>query len=187
MIRNYMKIALRNLLKFKAYSFINIFGLAIGIASCIMILLFINDELSYDRNNEKADQIYRVHTEASLAGNESRLAVSPAPLGATLVRDFPEVIQYTRLMPNRTMLIRYKDNVFNETNFYWADSTIFDVFTIPFIKGDPKTALTQPHTIVLTQKLAKKYFGNEDPMDKIMNFEDGTPYTVKGVVKDCPQ
>lgn len=186
MLKNYFKIALRNLLKFKAYSLINIFGLAIGIASCIMILLFINDELSYDRNNEKADQIYRVHTVASLAGNESDLAVSPAPLGQTLVRDFPEVIQYTRLMPNRTMLIRYKDNVFNESDFYWADSTIFDVFTIPFLKGDPKTALTQPHSIVLTQKLAKKYFGNEDPMDKIMNFEDGTPYTVKGVIKDCP-
>ena len=186
MLKNFFKIALRNLLKFKAYSFINIFGLAIGIAACIMILLFINDELSYDRNNEKAEQIYRVHTVASLAGNESNLAVSPAPLGETLVRDYPEVIQYTRLMPNRTMLIRYKDNVFNEANFYWADSTIFDVFTIPFIQGDPKTALAQPHSIVLTEKLAKKYFGNEDPMDKIMNFEDGTPYTVKGVVKDCP-
>ncbi len=186
MIKNYLKIALRNLLKFKAYSFINIFGLAIGIAACIMILLFINDELSYDRNNLKADQIYRVHTAARLAGNESNLAVSPAPLGKTLVNDFPEVIQYVRLMPNRTMLIRYKDNVFNEANFYWADSTLFDVFTIPFIQGDPQTALAQPHTIVITQRLAKKYFGNEDPMDKIMNFEDGTPYTIKGVVKDCP-
>ncbi len=186
MIRNYLKIALRNLLKFKAYSFINIFGLAIGIAACMMILLYIEDELSYDKYNEKADQIYRIHTMGKLAGNDINIAVSPPPLGQTLVRDYPEVVQYVRLMPNRTMLIRYKDNVFNESNFFWADSTIFDVFTIPFIQGDPKTALAQPHTIVLTEKLAKKYFGNEDPMDKIMNFEDGTPYTVKGVIKNCP-
>lgn len=186
MIKNYLKIALRNLLKFKAYSFINIFGLAIGIAACMMILLYINDEMSYDKYNEKADQIYRVHTLGKLAGNTINIAVSPAPLGETLVKEYPEVIQYTRIMPNNTMLIRYKDNVFTETNFFWADSTIFDVFTIPFIKGDPKTALTQPHTVVLTEKLAKKYFGKEDPMDKIMNFEDGTPYTVKGVVKNCP-
>ena len=186
MIKNYLKIAVRNLLKFKAYSFINISGLAIGIAACMMILLYIRDELSYDRFNKKADQIYRVHTYAKIAGNVSDLAVSPPPLGATLVHDYPEVIQYTRLMPNRTMLIKYKDNVFNEENFYWADSTVFDVFTIPFIEGDPNTALTQPHTVVLTEKLAKKYFGKEDPMDKIMNFEDGTPYTVKGVVKNCP-
>ncbi len=186
MIKNYLKIALRNLLKFKAYSFINIFGLAIGIAACMMILLYIKDELSYDRYNVKADQIYRVHTLGKLAGNEINIAVSPPPLGETLVRDYPEVIRYTRLMPNNTMLIRYKDNVFNESGFFWADSTIFDVFTIPFIEGDSKTALTQPHTVVLTEKLAKKYFGKEDPMDKIMSFEDGTPYTVKGVVKNCP-
>ncbi len=187
MIKNYLKIALRNLLKFKAYSFINVLGLAIGIAACMMILLYINDELSYDKFNTKADQIYRVHTDGKLAGHEINIAFSPQPLGETLVQDYPEVIQYTRLMPNRTMLIRYKDNVFNESNFFWADSTIFDVFTIPFIEGDPKTALTQPHTVVLTEKLAKKYFGKEDPMDKIMKFEDGTPYTVKGVVKNCPE
>ncbi len=186
MLKNYLKIALRNLLKFKAYSLINILGLAIGVAACMMILLYINDELSYDKFNTKADQIYRVHTYAKLAGNESNIAVSPAPLGETLVEEYPEVIQYTRLMPNNTMLIRYKNNVFNESNFFWADSTLFDVFTIPFIKGNPRTALTQPHTIVLTENLAKKYFGEEDPMDKIMKFEDGTPYTVKGVVKNCP-
>ena len=186
MVKNYLKIALRNLLKFKAYSFINIFGLAIGIAACMMILLYIYDELSYDKFNTKADQIYRVHTIGKLAGNQLNIAVSPPPLGETLVRDYPEVIQYTRLLPNQTMLIRYKDNVFNETNFFWADSTVFDVFTIPFVEGDPKTALTQPHTVVLTEKLAKKYFGKEDPIDKIMNFEDGTPYTVKGIVKNCP-
>ena len=186
MLKNYLKIAVRNLLKYKTYSFINIIGLAIGLAACMLIALYVSYELSYDTYNQKADQIYRVCTNVFFEGGKFNTALSPPPLGAALVHDFPEVIQYTRLLPNPNMLIRYKNNVFNETRFFWADSTIFDVFTIPFIEGDPKTALSQPHTVVLTETLAKKYFGNEDPMDKIMNFEDGTPYTVKGVVKNCP-
>jgi putative ABC transport system permease protein len=186
MFKNYFKIAFRNLIRFKAYSLINIFGLAIGIAACIFILLFVRDELSYDKFNKKGDRIYRVHSKGKILGNEFNLAVSPAPLGETMVSDFPEVIQSVRLNYNANMLIRYKENVFIETRFFWVDSTIFDVFTIPFIQGNPKTALNEPHTIVLTETTAKKYFGSEDPIDKIMNMEDGTPYTVKGVIKDCP-
>ncbi|MGB8317539.1 MAG: ABC transporter permease, partial [Ignavibacteriaceae bacterium] len=185
MFRNYLKIAFRNLLKYKAYSFINILGLAVGITACIMILLYVNDELSYDKYNIKADRIYRFYGRAHMQGREFKMAVTPAPAGATLVHDYPEVVQYARLLPSSNMLIRYKDNVFNENRFFWADSTLFDVFTIPFIEGNPKTALNQPHTVVLTESLAKKYFGSEDPLNKIMNFEDGTAYTVSGVVKDC--
>ena len=186
MFRNYLKIAFRNLLKYRAYSFINILGLAVGITACMMILLYVNDELSYDTYNVKAERIYRFYGRAHMQGREFKMAVTPAPAGATLVHDYPEVVQYTRLLPASNMLIRYKDNVFNETRFFWADSTVFDVFTIPFTEGNPKTALNQPHTVVLTESLAKKYFGNEDPLNKIMNFEDGTAYTVSGVVKDCP-
>ena len=186
MLKNYLKIAFRNLLKYKAYSFINIFGLAVGITACIMILLFVNDELSYDKYNVKADRTYRLNTRAVIQGREIKMAVSPAPAGPTFVQDFPEVVHYARLLPSSNMLIRYKNNVFNETRFFWSDSTLFDVFTIPFIEGNPKSALNQPHTVVLTESLAKKYFGNEDPINKIMNFEDGTPYTVSAVVKDCP-
>ncbi len=186
MFRNYLKIAFRNLLKYKAYSFINIFGLAVGITACIMILLYVNDEVSYDKYNTKAERTYRLYGRALMQGREFRMAVSPAPAGATLVHDFPEVVQYARLLPSANMLIKYKNNVFSETRFFWADSTLFDVFTIPFIKGNPRIALKQPHTVVLTESLAKKYFGNEDPLNKIMNFEDGTAYTVSGVVKDCP-
>lgn len=187
MFKNYLKIAVRNIFKYKAYSFITIIGLSIGICACILILLFVNDELSYDKNNVNFNKIYRVHTNASLSGREIQIALSPSILGETLLKDFPEVTAFTRLMQNRNMLIRYKNNVFVETNFFWADSGTFKVFTIPFLKGNPDKALTEPHTVVLTEKLAKKYFGTEDPMDKIMNFEDGTPYTVRGVVKDCVQ
>ncbi len=186
MFRNYLKIAFRNLIKYKAYSIINIIGLAIGIAACIMIMLYVNDELSYDKFNKNYEQIYRVQADAKIEGRELNMALSPPPLGKTLVKDYPEVLRYARIMPTPNMLIRYKNNVFNETRFFWADSTLFNVFTMPFLEGDPKTALSSPHTVVLTQSLAKKYFGSEDPMDKIMKFEDGTPYTVKGVIKDCP-
>ena len=186
MFKNYFKIAFRNLIRFKAYSLINIFGLAIGIAACILILLFVRDELSYDKFNKNADRIYRVHSKGKLLGSDLNMAVSPAPLGETMVSDFPEVIKSTRLVYNANMLIRYKDNVFNEMKFFWADSTIFDVFTMPFIQGNPKTALNEPHAIVLTETTAKKYFGNKDPINKIMNMEDGTAYTVRGVIKDCP-
>ena len=186
MFKSSFKIALRNLTRFKFYSFINILGLAVGIASCLLILLFVKDDLSFDKHNEKADEIYRVHTKGKLLGNDLNMAVSPPPLGETMVNDFPEVIQYARLIYNANMLIRHNDNVFNETRFFWADSTLFDIFTIPFIKGNPKTALSRPNTIVLTETSAKKYFGSKDPVNKIMNMEDGSQYTVKGVIKDCP-
>ncbi len=186
MLKNYLKIALRNIKKYKAYSFINIIGLAVGIVCCILISLYVLDELSYDKFNKNYSQIYRVEAEAKIEGRDLNMARTPAPLGATLVNEFPNVIQYARFMPTSNMLIRYKNNVFNETKFFWADSTLFNVFTMPFIEGNPKTALVQPHTVVLTESLAKKYFGNKDPMGKIMNFEDGTPYTVTGVIKDCP-
>ena len=158
MLKNYLKIAFRNLVRFKAYSLINILGLAIGIASCIVILLFVEDELSFDKFNQKAEQIYRVHTRGRLLGSDLNMAVSPAPLGETLVSDFPEVIRSARISYNANMLIRYKDNIFNENRFFWADSTIFEVFTMQFIKGNPKTALDEPHTMVLTESASKKIF-----------------------------
>ena len=187
MLRNYLKIALRNLLKYKAYSLINILGLAVGITACMMILLYVNDELSYDKYNIKADRIYRFYGRAHMQGREFKMAVTPAPAGATLVRDFPEVVQYTRLLPSSNMLIRYKNNVFIENRFFWADSTLFDVFTIPFIEGNRKTALDQPHTVVLTESLAKKYFGNEDPLGKTIKYEHNYDFKVTGVIQDVPE
>jgi putative ABC transport system permease protein len=186
LLKNYLRVAFRNLRNHKAYSLINIIGLAVGVACCILILIYVLDELSYDKFNRHYDRIYRVEWDLKIEGRELNMASSPTPLGATLLRQFPEVAQYTRICPTPNMLIRYKNNIFNETGFFWADSTLFDIFTMPFIEGDPETALVQPHTVVLTESLARKYFGSENPMGKVMNFEDGTPYTVTGVVKDCP-
>ena len=187
MIINYLKIAYRNIFRNKGYSLINIIGLAIGIACCLMILLYVTDEIAYDRHNEKGENIYRIILDAKLGTQEIIGPSTPAPMAFTLVEEFPEVIQATRLFKPERFLIRYKENLFNEDLFVYADSTVFDVFTIPMLKGDPATALVQPHTIVLTENISEKYFGNENPMGKKLTMEDGTDYVVTGIVKDQPR
>lgn len=186
MIRNYLRIALRNITKYKSFSIINIVGLAVGIACCIAIVLFVRDELSFDRFNKDADQIYRIHFHAFFNGKDANLAVSAAPLEPTLFRDFPEVISATRIVNFGFPVLRYKDKAFSEERFYWADSTFFDVFTAHFIEGNPKTALTQPNTVVITEAMAKKYFGGEDPMGKILNADKLRDYIITGIVDGFP-
>ena len=188
MIKNYITIAYRNLIRKKGYSFINISGLAIGIASSIIILLFVQDELSYDRHHENADNIYRVCMKASMQGNSFHAPITPAPMAATMLEDFPEVRHAVRFFNfDSAPIIRRGDRSFIESGFVWADSTIFDVFTLPMVNGDPGTALTRPNTMVLTESAARKYFGNEDPVGQ--NLEMGnarTNYEVTGIIEDLP-
>src|SRR5215831_5965993 len=149
MIKNYLKIAWRNLLRNKTFSFINIAGLAIGLACFTLIALYVVDELSYDRYNEKAAQIYRVDSEILFGGSDQKLAVCSDPMGATLKRDYPQVEQYTRIYASEGPKRIKKDNVFiTEFDVANVDSTFFDVFTLPAISGDTRTALNQPNTVV---------------------------------------
>ncbi len=185
MLLNYIKIALRNLIKFKAFSFINIIGLAIGIASCILVILFIVDEFNYDTYYPNSENIYRIHLKAKLNEREMEIAQSCAPLASTLMREVPEVKFATMMQPTSNMLITYENKTYIEKNFYWADSVFFDVFTTNFIRGEKKNALTAPHSLVISKTAAKKYFGSENPIGKMMKFEDGTPYRVMAVVEDC--
>ncbi len=187
MIRNYFRIAIRNLKKYKAFSLINIIGLAVGLACCIVISLYVRDELSYDRFNKNADQIYRVYLNAEINHHKLHLANTCAPLGQAFTQNFPEVLNYTRIRNFGYPLLRYKDKVFSEEKFYWADSTFFDVFTVKFIEGNPQTALSQPNQVVLTEAMAKKYFGTENPMGKILKADQKRNYIVTGVVKAFPQ
>ena len=187
MISNYIKVAFRNLIRFKAYSAINITGLAIGMACCILILLYVYDEMSYDRFNENSDRIYRIAVDGSLGDNSFKVAVTSPPLRNALLQDYPEVEAVTRIRSFGFPVLRYEDKVFSEEKFYWVDSTFFDVFTVDFLKGDPKTALTQPQSVVLTEEMAKKYFGNEDPMGKILDMDNRRDYKVTGVVKEFPE
>jgi putative ABC transport system permease protein len=158
MLKNYFKTAFRNLLRNKFYTLINIIGLATGLATCFLIILYVLDELSYDKYNVNAKKIYRVNNEIKFGGNYFDMAVSPALLGSTMVRDFPEVQQYTRLRWYGSFLVKKGNENIQEGRVGFADSTLFDVFTLPVIEGDPKTALVEPHSLVITEKNRKKIF-----------------------------
>ena len=187
MLKNYLRVALRNLKNSKAYSLINITGLTVGITCCIVIMLFVSDELSYDKFNKNAEQIYRPTVSGTMNGHDIKSALSPAPMGASISHDFPGVIAYARMHYEGPHVIRYKDRIFSEDKFLWADSTLFDVFTLPFVAGNPKTALTRPNTMVITESAAKKYFGNEDPIGKrIYSNIFERDFKVTAVVKKMP-
>ncbi len=189
MLRNYFKIAFRNLVKNKVYSFINIFGLAIGIAACLIISLFVQDELSYDRFNEKADRIARIVFKANINGGKINESFVMPPTAQALKNDYPEVQQATRLRNFGTPRILVNDKFYNEGKLALVDANFFEVFTIPFLKGDAKTALTQPYCLVLSKALAEKYFGNEDPIGKLVYSKKGNdtpPFRITGVFDKIP-
>jgi putative ABC transport system permease protein len=187
MFKNYFKIALRNLLRHKGYSFINIAGLAVGITCCLLILLFVQDELSYDRYHEKADRIYRLVVENEAEGRVFQNALSSAPMVPALLRDYPEIESAARFYPvEASVMVSYGEKRFYEERFFYADAAAFEIFTFPFIKGDPKTALKEPNTVVLTEAMARKFFGEENPLGKILKVDLQRDYLVTGVIKNIP-
>ncbi|MFQ5771157.1 MAG: ABC transporter permease, partial [bacterium] len=195
MIKNYLKITIRNLSKHKFYSAINIFGLAIGLASCLLIFLYVTDELSYDRFHEKADSIYRVNWDFKWNNNEGIGAGTPPPLAVKLVNEIPEIKATTRIYPISDMIVRYEDKFFTETRILGVDPNFFDFFTVEVLAGNPATALSTPNSVILTREMAQKYFGPEPALGKILFIgEDKTdfagPYSktfkVTGVVEALP-
>jgi putative ABC transport system permease protein len=197
MVKNYFKIALRNLQRNKAFSFINVFGLAIGLATCTLIMLYIFSEMGYDTQNKNADRIFRIATKAAQLGNvkDKPWAATSAPVAWGLKEDMPEVEQSTRLLKFPTldkMLLKYEhgnnSKQFYETNGYYVDSTFFQIFTYDFKYGNALTALNEPNSVVISEEVAQKMFGNENPVGKPINI--GMPYgtfnyTVNGVFKDA--
>ena len=182
MFNNYSKIALRNIKKYKGYSFINILGLAVGMACAILIFAWVTDETSYDKHHENADRIYRM-----VYGVDEPMAFTPAPMAETLIETFPEVEYAARFRDYGTFLIMHQDKRFNETEVFFGDNAIFDIFTIPFLKGDPNTALGEPNSIVLTAPAARKYFGDHDPMGKMLQLDNqDNLYKVTGMVEVAP-
>jgi putative ABC transport system permease protein len=187
MFRNYFKIALRNLARNKVFSFINIVGLAVGITCFALLALFIVDELGYDEFNEKADQIYRVYVSSNVGGKVSTNSKTAGAIGEILKKDFPEVIDFTRIGYHGNYVIRYKDNLSRESRIYTADSSFFEIFTLPMIYGNAKTALEKPNSIVITETMSKKYFGNENPVGKTFIVDDTSSFLVTGLMKDFPK
>jgi putative ABC transport system permease protein len=189
MLKNYLKIGWRNLLKNKTFSLINIIGLAIGLSCFILISLFVLDELSFDRFNANADRIYRVNSDLIFNGSELRLPVASDMMGSTLKKDYPQVEEFTRVFTsNGSKLIR-KGNLFiNEARVAHVDSTFFRIFSFSSVNGNTETALNEPNTVVITESTAKKYFGNGDPVGKTIETNDAgkTLYHVTAVIRDMP-
>ena len=188
MIKNYFKIAWRNLVKYKFISFINLFGLTVGLTCCLLITTYILNELSYDRYNKNAENIYRVtrsfnNKDGVVSLNLS--TISP-PFGYYFPTDFPEIQKMTRLLNNGTTPLKYKEKLINEPDVYFADENLFDVFTLKVLEGDPKTALKEPFSVMMSEDVAKKYFGNEDPMNKVLRANNQFDVKVTGVYKAFP-
>ena len=186
MLKNYLKIAFVNLRKHKAFSFVNIFGLAIGMTCCILIATYVFHELSYDKFHEKADRIYRLRSELKISGEHLDIPKSSPPMADYLVQNFPEVIDASRFRSLGRVPVRYRDNLNYEDHIFFADNSVFDIFTFPLIKGDPQAALSTAHSVVISEDMAKKYFGSEDPIDKVLNINNQSDFTVTGVMKNVP-
>ncbi|QHT72181.1 FtsX-like permease family protein [Rhodocytophaga rosea] len=186
MIRNYITIAFRNLMRKKAFSAINIAGLSIGLAVFLLIVLFVQDELSYDRYSAHADRMYRVYMKGRIGGNDIQNAFVGRPAGQALVNDYPFVESATRIDENGTYIVSYKDKKFKEEQVAFADANFFENFSIPLLKGSAKTVLTEPNSVVITQTIAKKYFGLEDPVGKMLKMGKDGLFKVTGVCADVP-
>ncbi|MBN8787408.1 MAG: ABC transporter permease [Terrimonas sp.] len=189
MFKNYIKIAFRNLAKNKVFSVINIAGLAIGISCFVLIALYVMDELSFDRFNTKGDRIYRISSDIKFGGAETRYSFISDMMGQIFKKDFPEVENYTRIYTsNGSKLVKKGSQFINEIKVGHADSTLFNIFTLPAIAGDARTALNEPNTVVITESTAKKYFGTTNAIGKIIetNDNDKTLYKVTAIIKDIP-
>ena len=182
MLANYLRIAFRNLWRNKGYTSINVLGLSAGLACFLLILLFVKDERSYDRHHENAERIVRMHF------GETQV-VTPTAAGPTMARTIPEVEMFTRIYPlgmYQPISVRRGEDAFLESGFYYADSTVFDVFTMPFVAGSPDGALNRSRTMVITESTAQKYFGDELPIGQTLAVGSGTEFEITGVIEDLP-
>jgi len=186
MIRNFLLTAIRNISRHKGFTFINVTGLAIGLAASLLILLWVQDELSFDRFHENVASIYRIEEDQFYSGERYHVTVTPHPSGPVWRERIPEIIDQTRINRLPRLLFRTGDNVFFESSVVAADSGLFKIFTLPFLNGDPETALRDPHSIVLSEKLAEKYFGDTNPLGQTITLENKFPFMVTGVMKDIP-
>jgi putative ABC transport system permease protein len=188
MLRSFFINAIRNMRKHSGYLVLNITGLTIGLTSFLLISLYVLNELSYDRFHKNFENIYRVKVKGMMAGSTLDQAITAAPMSQTLLVDYPEIEHSVRVNRSGAWLVKYGETRFNEDGVLFADSSFFSVFDFKLLSGDPKAALANPRSMVLTEKFAKKYFGKEDPMGKHISLEaDTNLYTVTGVIQNIPE
>ena len=185
MFKNHLKTALRNIRRKMSYSFINIFGLAVGMTCFFLILLYVQHEFSYDRFHEKSGRIYRIHTEWKAEGQVRISDTTAAPVAPALRNDFPGIMNVVRA--KRTgAIITHKGQSFVERRVYMVDPSFFDLFTFPLVRGNPQTVLSNKNSIILTEKMAEKYFGHDDPIGETLSFQNRFDFEVTGIVKNAP-
>jgi putative ABC transport system permease protein len=187
MIQNYIKTAFRSLLKNKGFTFINVFGLALGLATCLLIVFYVFDELSYDRYNVKADRVFRLNYDIKFGGVQNPYAITPPIAGAALKADFPGIEQVARFRNRGGNKVKKGAQNIQEDRMVYADNSILDVFTLPIINGDATHALTEPHTVIVTEDIAKKYFGKTDVVGQVLTVNDTSLFKITAVIKNIPQ
>ncbi len=186
MFKNYLKVGWRNIVRHRGYSAINIFGLAVGMTACLLILLFIKDELGYDRYDLNYERIYRVTAHVRFGGQEGDIGTTPPPLAETCRQEFPEVESAVRFYKQGNFIVRHGERSYTESRLMFADTSIFRIFTLPLKRGNPQTALAAPRTIVLSETAARKYFGAADPLGQSLRLDNEEDYQVSGVFRDIP-
>lgn len=188
MIRNYIIVAVRNILKYKFFSAINIAGLTVGVAACLFIFIYVKDELSFDRFHIDADNIYRVGLMGKMAGQEFNVSASSYPVGRAMVEEIPGVTDYTRILPaSNTVVFSFEERSFSEEKVFYADSNFFSFFSFELLHGDAGRLLTEPNSVVITEELATKYFGSENPLEKLLVIgPDKKSFKVTGVARRPP-
>jgi len=186
MFKNYLISAIRNITKNKFYSFLNILGLTVGLAAFIFIFIYIKDELAYDKYHKKHDRIYRLESDFMIGSKHDKFAIVPIPLGPALKLEYPEIESFVRFNDADDILIKVGEKEYYEDNFYYTDSTVFDVFTHELVNGQLDGSLGEPNTAVLTRKLAEKYFGKENPIGQIIESDGFRQFKVTAVIEDLP-
>ncbi len=186
MLKNYLKITIRNLLKHKVFSLVNILGLVAGLTCSFLIIIYVLYEMSYDRFNKNAENIYRLGRELTTAEGTVREPLSSAPAALALEKDLSGISNVVRFHNAGKSIVQYEDRQFYEDDVYYVDPSVFNIFSFPMVNGDSKTALLKPYTAVITEEMATKYFGASDPVGKILRINNNHDYVVTGVIKNIP-
>ena len=186
MLTNYITVALRNLIRQKGYALINIFGLALGLSAGMFIFIWVSDEISMNRFHKNIDRIYRVEQDQNYSGDIYHVNVTPYPSGEGWKKEIPEIETTVRVTQTGPLLTKYGEKAFYENGIACADSTFLKVFTFPLLKGDPNTVLREPYSMVITPEMALKYFGNEDPIGKVIIVDNKHNFTITGLLEKLP-
>jgi putative ABC transport system permease protein len=186
LLKNYLLSLARNAARDKFFTILNLLGLAVGITASILIFIYIRDQVTYDRHHVHYDRIYRLESDFFINEKQDLFALTQLPMAPTLKDEYPEVEEYARILPQQDLYFERDEDTFKEDSLAFADSTIFKVFTIPFVTGDPATALVEPFTMVISETMARKYFGTWDVVGRSMKALDGSNYTITGVFRDLP-